>query len=38
MALTLMLLNGTLVPFIVAAPRVHVLLPSEIVLDSASGD
>ncbi len=34
-ALTVMLLNGTLVPFMVAAPKVHVKLPSETVLDPA---
>jgi len=38
LALTVMLLNGTLVPFMVAAPKVHVKLPSETVLDSAGAD
>jgi hypothetical protein len=37
-ALTVMLLKGTLVPFMVAAPKVQVELPSEIVLDSAGAD
>jgi hypothetical protein len=37
-ALTVMLLNATLVPFMVAAPKVQVELPSEIVLDSVGAD
>jgi hypothetical protein len=37
-ARTAMLLKGTLVPFMVAAPNVQVELPSEIVLDSAGAD
>ena len=37
-ALTVMLLKGTLVPFIVAPPKNHVELPSETVLDSAGAD
>jgi len=37
-ALTVMLLNGTLVPFMVTAPKVQVELPSEIVLDPAGAD
>jgi hypothetical protein len=32
-ALTVMLLKGTLVPFMVAAPKVQVTPPSETVLD-----
>ena len=36
--LTVMLLKGMLVPFMVAAPRIQVELPSEIVLDSAGAD
>ena len=37
-ALTVMLLKATLVPFMVAAPKFQVELPSEIVLDSAGAD
>ncbi len=32
-----MLLNGTLVPFMVTAPTVQVYLPSDIVLDPDEG-
>lgn len=35
--LTVILLKGTLVPFIVAAPKYQVVSPSETVLDSAGG-
>jgi hypothetical protein len=37
-ALTVMLLKGTLVPFIVAAPKVQEELPSETVLEPAGAD
>jgi len=37
-ALTVMLLRGRLVPFMVAPPKNHVELPSETILDSAGAD
>lgn len=37
-ALTVMLLKGMLVPFMVAAPKVQAWVPSETVLDSAGAD
>ena len=37
LALIAMLLNGTLVPLMVTAPKCQVTVPSETVLDSAGG-
>ena len=37
-ALTVMLLKGTLVPFMMAAPKTQVEVPSEMILDSGGAD